>query len=77
MKVKILFFAQLKDVFHTGERTVEIADSGITVCELVGRLEGLPKALPLRYAVNESFVDEDVSLRDGDVLALLPPVAGG
>jgi MoaE-MoaD fusion protein len=28
-------------------------------------------------AVNESYADPDVVLRDGDELAFIPPVAGG
>ena len=29
------------------------------------------------YAVNQSYVKPDASLRDGDELALIPPVSGG
>jgi molybdopterin converting factor small subunit len=35
------------------------------------------RALPLSFAVNEEIVDRTRSLRDGDRLALLPPVSGG
>ena len=31
----------------------------------------------LRYAVNREFVDRDWELRDGDEVALIPPVSGG
>jgi sulfur-carrier protein len=37
-------------------------------------------ALPLRavrFARNEEFVDEGQALDDGDVVAVIPPVAGG
>jgi molybdopterin converting factor small subunit len=35
------------------------------------------KIPPLRFAVNEEFVTSDYALQDGDVLCLVPPVAGG
>ncbi len=81
MTIKVLFFAQLKDAFGTGERTMEIRQ-GATVRETVrvlfrdadaSRLEGLP----LLYSINENFADENQELKDHDTLALLPPVAGG
>jgi molybdopterin converting factor small subunit len=39
------------------------------------RLAGLPaEAL---FAVNQAFVGRDAELRDGDEVALMPPVSGG
>jgi molybdopterin converting factor small subunit len=32
---------------------------------------------PIRWAQNEEFVDASAALAAGDVVALLPPVAGG
>ena len=31
----------------------------------------------VRFAKNEEFVDPDATLDEGDVVALIPPVAGG
>lgn len=31
----------------------------------------------VRFAVDEQFAGDDASLRDGAVVALIPPVAGG
>ena len=81
MIIKVLFFAQLKEAFKASERTVEI-QQGRTVGECVQSLLKDPgalhlKGLPMCYAVNEDFVDENWQLKDQDSLALLPPVAGG
>lgn len=81
MTIKVLFFAQLKDAFETGERTMEIRQ-GTTVGETIENLfkEGCGsrlKELPLLYSVNEEFADKHRALEDNDTLALLPPVAGG
>ena len=81
MKVRALFFAQLKDAFGESERMIE-TQHGVTIDELVGLLMNDTcarnwKHLPFRYAVNEKFEDGRTELRDGDTLALVPPVSGG
>lgn len=81
MIIKVLFFAQLKDAFGTDERNLEV-QQGIMVGELARSLfeeAGCDrlKGLPILYSVNEYFVEENTELQDRDILALLPPVAGG
>jgi len=81
MRVRVLFFAQLKDAFGTHECTVN-PEENTTVHEVVHDLMAQKgaehlKAMPILYSVNEDFVDEFRKLQDNDVLALLPPVAGG
>ena len=39
------------------------------------RLAGLPAAALV--AVNQAFVSREAALRDGDEVALMPPVSGG
>jgi molybdopterin converting factor subunit 1 len=81
MKVKIFFFATLRD--YVGEKTLEMEfPEGITVANL-------KKTLLLRYpkmiraqnsimaAINREFAaDEQVIPSDAEV-ALFPPVSGG
>ncbi|MBI4352795.1 MAG: molybdopterin converting factor subunit 1 [Candidatus Omnitrophica bacterium] len=81
MKVRALFFAQVRDAAGVGEREFEVKE-GTTVGELkelvADRLEaGSVKLLPLRFAVNERFVEAGYLLREADTVAFLPPVAGG
>ncbi len=81
MKVRVLFFAQLRDAFRKGECYIEI-EKGVTVGKLVHSLfqnEALEslRSLPILYAVNEDIAKENRVLQDDDVVALLPPVAGG
>lgn len=73
MRIKVLFFAQLREVSGLSEQIVEL-DESLKVGELAERWRG---SLPLLYAVNEEFVDASYELRDRDVLALMTPVAGG
>ena len=81
MNIRVLFFAQLRDAMGAEERSVEAAD-GATARQVVAdvlsdsRLKKF-SALPMRYAVNEEFIDPAMKLHDRDTLALIPPVAGG
>ena len=81
MKVRVLFFAQLKDMFGESECMRE-CDQGLSVRELVHSMaeeRDLKECLnvPMLYAVNEEFATSNHELHDGDVVALLPPVSGG
>jgi sulfur-carrier protein len=81
MKVKILFFAQLKDIFGCVERSIELIKP-TTVCELLSILsqerggEAI-KGMPMRFAVNEEFVEGSHQLQNQDAVVFLPPVSGG
>ncbi len=81
MKIRVLFFAQLKEAFGKEESVIEVKE-GMTVGELAqllmrqSNLRQL-ESLPLLYAVNEQFESGDKKLRDQDVLAMMTPVAGG
>lgn len=79
MKVKVLLFAGLREKAGRGEMDLEL-EPGVVVREVPGLLFGQEMALPprsLRYAVNQDYVPETQVLRDGDEVALIPPVAGG
>jgi molybdopterin synthase catalytic subunit len=80
MKVRLLFFAVLRDVTGKREDVVELPD-GTRAADVWQRLRGEHRALrdyaqPMT-AINESYADPDELLRDGDELAFIPPVAGG
>ena len=54
-------------------------EPGTTVTQLYKRLfstSGMG-ALPVMYAVNQSYVDEDYVLQSGDEVAFIPPLGGG
>lgn len=81
MKVDVLLFAAVKDACGRESLRVEL-DEGTRVSEAIGTLRRYPaftalEKLPLLFAVNEEFVQEDTVLRDSDVLAVMTPVSGG
>ena len=81
IRVKMIYFAQAREAAGTkgeefmleGRPTVRVAVT--KALEVHPKLRGLEKALGV--ALNEEITREDVSLRDGDRVALLPPVVGG
>ena len=81
MKVKVKFFAILRERAGSAEITKELRDD-TTVAELWGILQqDFPKlAVPgirLLYAVNQEYVTTDHVLKDSDEVVFIPPVSGG
>lgn len=81
VKVNVRLFAGLREVLGRGEVTLEVSE-GATVGDLQGQLVGEYPAvgafLPtLVWAVNEDYVAADHQLREGDEIALIPPISGG
>ncbi len=81
MEITILYFQTLKDKTGTESEKFPLGD-GDTVASVVDRLMTQHQALAayrpsLMLAVNEEWAAPDYTLRDGDTLALMPPVSGG
>lgn len=81
MKVRIKFFAILRERTGASEATTEIA-TGSTVADLWRQLQSeYPKldvpGIRLLYAVNQNYVSADHQLSDNDEVVFLPPVSGG
>ena len=82
MTIQILYFAALRDLAGKSQETVALSPEVRTVGDLRASLELAVPALrgrldAVRWAKNEVFVGMDAPLSDGDVIALIPPVAGG
>lgn len=80
MRVRLLFFAVLRDVTGKRDDLLELPD-GTRAADVWRRLRDEHGALhgvaqPMT-AINESYADPEQVLRDGDELAFIPPVAGG
>ena len=80
--VTVLYFAGLRDALGIAEEVFDVPSDVRTVGELCGHLAIRHAAYAdrrrhVRVARNEVFARDDESLSDGDVIALIPPVAGG
>lgn len=81
MRIRTLFFASYRDLAGRDEMAVELA-SDARVADLLYYLrsagDGLA-ALPASpaVAVNMAYAPPSTPLREGDEVALIPPVGGG
>ena len=82
IKVKVLFFASARESAGTGQEVIELESPALTSTLLCVLVEKYPEldfvGKQISVAVNKVYLGhEDVQLRDGDEVALLPPIAGG
>ena len=81
MKVKVLFFATLRDIIGTKSLDVEIP-APATVAELKSQLmnayPGLSRVRDaMKVAVNHEYAADETIIPDGAEIAIFPPVSGG
>ena len=80
MRVRALFFASYREWAGRDALDLDLGE-GATVADAVAAvrrtrgLERIPEA-PV-VAVNEEYAQAETALRDGDEMALIPPVSGG
>jgi len=81
MKVRVKFFAILRERAGTAEVVKEMAD-GSSVADLWSELQkdyaklDVP-GIRMLYAVNQNYVGVDQALKDQDEVVFIPPVSGG
>jgi molybdopterin synthase sulfur carrier subunit len=83
--VKLLYFAWLRARIGHAEEDLAVPDEVRDVAGLLQWLQGrggahaeaLRDLSVIRVAVNQEYVGPDHPIRDGDEVALFPPVTGG
>ena len=80
MTVTVLLFASYAEALGASSLAVEVAGDA-TVADVISNVRAHPgaerlPAMPL-VAVNQQYADAHALVRDGDEVALIPPVAGG
>ncbi len=80
ISVRLRCFSHVRQAFGAAEVVLSLP-AGATAAELERRVRArLPDdlaSLALRVAINQQIVDDTAPLRDGDEVAVLPPVQGG
>ena len=85
MKVKLLFFAGLREQLGSAGEEIELPDTIATVEALRAHLRArggafekvLSQKALVRAAVNQSMVQPSARIMAGDEVAFFPPVTGG
>ena len=82
MRVRVLYFAAVREIAGASDEMLDLPASVTTVGAFVAFVAehrpALAAALPsVRIAKNEEFAEMSAAIAEGDVLALIPPVAGG
>ncbi len=85
MKVKVLFFAALREQLGTSGEDIELPSSVATVAALRTHLisrggawqAALAEGKLVRMAVNQDMAKPAAAIKAGDEVAFFPPVTGG
>ncbi|MEM7029100.1 MAG: MoaD family protein [Chloroflexota bacterium] len=81
MEISVRFFARFKEIVGTSKLT-ETIQEGSTLDDLLIQLREQFTDFPLEtkyilLSVNQEFATPDKTLKDGDEVAIFPPVSGG
>ncbi len=81
IRVKMIYFAQAREAAGTKGEEFNLERQSSVKTALSKAFEAHPKLRPLeksiKVALNEEITREDALLKEGDRVALLPPVVGG
>jgi molybdopterin converting factor subunit 1 len=80
MIIKTLFFGIAKDLIGASELKINVAEnSSVKDFETILKDEfsTLENLNSYAIAVNEAYANDDLLLKTGDVVAIIPPVSGG
>ncbi|MEO8718497.1 MAG: molybdopterin converting factor subunit 1 [Burkholderiales bacterium] len=85
MKVKVLYFASLREQLGTDHEEIELPAGVATVAALKSHLRGrggawqraLADGKLVRMAVNQDMAQPADAIQAGDEVAFFPPVTGG
>ena len=82
--VRVLYFAKAREVAETSEESVTLQSESATTTGLLAQLVALHPRLEsvlesCVLALNQEYVSrgEVVQLKDGDEVAVIPPLSGG
>ncbi len=79
MRITVLFFSFAADRMNARERAYEL-EAPLTVAEFFEQSLARPLGEPLAawlFSVNQEWVSPEYLLREGDEMAVVPPVSGG
>ena len=81
MRIRVLLFGQLKEIFGHSEDSVDL-EPGSSVSAILDHYSAKsekfrPLVRSIACSVNQEYAPESTILKEGDEVGLLPPVSGG
>jgi molybdopterin synthase sulfur carrier subunit len=77
MKIKIKFFASLREKIGQSEIEMQL-DNSLTAAEIWAQASNnSPLPANLLIAINQEYADKNAMVKAGDEVAFFPPVTGG
>ncbi len=78
MKIKVCYFASLRETLGRSEDTLQSEREYLTATEVWTEATG-QQSLPdkILIALNHEYVGAETKIREGDEIAFFPPVTGG
>jgi molybdopterin converting factor subunit 1 len=81
MRVRVLFFAIIRDAARIAETEVEVPESASVKDAIASAELEFPQIRPYlsraAVAVNRQYASQTTLLAEGDEVAIIPPVSGG
>jgi sulfur-carrier protein len=75
--VKVLFFGSLEDVVGVKEKDFSGTKTSDSLLKILKSDYPELNNKTFQVAVNQQIINQNTTLNNGDVIALLPPFAGG
>ena len=80
MKIQLLFFGITTDLVGENSMSFEVPENCCIQdlkTELISQFSSLKNINDFAIAVNEEYATNELQLKSGDVVAIIPPVSGG
>jgi molybdopterin converting factor subunit 1 len=80
MKIQLLFFGITTDLVGEQQMQFQLTENASVnnlKTVLISQFPALKNLHEFAIAVNESYVNNDFIIKNGDVVAIIPPVSGG
>lgn len=79
MKIKLVAYGVARDILHQKHIDFELSGSKVSDLkqELFIQYPEFDKLKSIRFAINDSYIDENEVIKEQDEVILIPPVSGG